>query len=179
MHKGKIEQILLAYGLPKEITAIMMRYFDTKAMVRSPDGDTGVLQGDTLTSYLFIICLDYVTRTPIDLLKENGFILKKTKSIRYPSETITDVDYSDYQALLKPNPYCIALNKQLEALISTRTQIKHIFCVLNKKESSPQASEISWLVYLPRQQYLINWKWCHRLLLTGYRSYGNPISLIK
>ena len=38
--------------------------------VRSPDGDTeyfdivaGVLQGDTLAPYLFIICLDYVLRT--------------------------------------------------------------------------------------------------------------------
>ena len=36
-----MEQILLEYGLPKEIvSAIMMLYKNTKAMVRSPDGDT-------------------------------------------------------------------------------------------------------------------------------------------
>ena len=64
--RGKMEQILLAYGLPKEtVTAIMIRYKYTKAMVRSPDGDTkffnivaGVLQGDTQAPYMFIIWRD-------------------------------------------------------------------------------------------------------------------------
>ena len=48
----------------------MILYRNTKVKVRSPDGDTeyfdivaGVLQGDTLAPYLFIICLDYVLRT--------------------------------------------------------------------------------------------------------------------
>ena len=66
IHRGKMEQILLAYGLPKEtVAAIMMQYRNTKVKVCSPDGDTdyfdivaGVLQGDTLAPYLFIICLD-------------------------------------------------------------------------------------------------------------------------
>ena len=66
IHRGKMEQILLAYSLPKETaTAIMMLYRNTKVKVCSPDGDTdyfdivaGVLQRDTLVPYLFIICLD-------------------------------------------------------------------------------------------------------------------------
>ena len=70
IHRGKMEQILLAYGLPKEtVAAITILYRNTKVKVRSPDGDTeyfdivaGVLQGDTLAQYLFIICLDYVFR---------------------------------------------------------------------------------------------------------------------
>ena len=69
-----MEQILLAYGIPKEtVAAITILYRNTKVKVRSPDGDTeyfnivaGVLQGDTLAPYLFIICLDYVLRTSID-----------------------------------------------------------------------------------------------------------------
>ena len=32
-----------------------------------------VLQGDMLAPYLFILKLDYVLRTFIDLIKENGF----------------------------------------------------------------------------------------------------------
>ena len=65
-----MQQILLAYGLPKEtIAPITILYRNTKMKVRSADGDTeyvnivaGVLQGDTLAPYLFIMCLDYVLR---------------------------------------------------------------------------------------------------------------------
>ena len=79
--KGKMEQILLPYGLPKNIvTTIMILYKDTKAMVHSPDGDTdffdiitGILQENTLVPFLFVICWDYVQRMLIDLMKENGF----------------------------------------------------------------------------------------------------------
>ena len=91
IHRGKMEQILLVYGQPKKtITTIMMLYRNTKVKVRSPDGETdyfdivaGVLQGDTLAPYLFIICLDYILRTSIDKIKENGFKLIKERSRRY------------------------------------------------------------------------------------------------
>ena len=112
IHRGKMEQILLAYGLPKEtIAAIMILYRNTKVKVRSPDGDTeyfdivaGVLQGDTLAPYLFIICLDYVLRTLIDKIRENGFELTKRRSKRYPAKTITDADYANDLALLVNTP---------------------------------------------------------------------------
>ena len=96
-----MEKIILAYGLPKEtvaaitilyrntketVAAITILYKNTNVKVHSPDGDTeyfdivaGVLQGDTLAPYLFIICLDYVLRTSIDKIKENGFELTKKK----------------------------------------------------------------------------------------------------
>ena len=103
-----MEQILLAYGLLEETVAtIMMLYRNTKVKVRSPDKDTdyfdivaGVLQGDTLASYLFIICLNYVFRTPVDKIKENGFKLTKERCRRYPTKTITNTDYTDDIALL-------------------------------------------------------------------------------
>ena len=60
----------------------------------------GVLQGDTLAPYLFIICFDYVLRTSIDLMKENGFKLAKERSRRYPAQTITDADNTVHVALL-------------------------------------------------------------------------------
>ena len=112
IHRGKMEQILLAYGIPKEtVVAITILYRNTKVKVCSPDGDTeyfdivaGVLQGDTLVPYLFIICLDYVLRTSIDKIKENGFELTKKRSRRYPAKTITDADYADDIAILANTP---------------------------------------------------------------------------
>ena len=63
IHRGKMEQIQLAYGFPKEtVITIMMFYKNMKALVYSPDSNTnffnivtGVLQGDTLVAYMFII----------------------------------------------------------------------------------------------------------------------------
>ena len=62
------------------------------------------LQENTLSSFLFIISLDYVQRTSIDLMKENGFTLKKPKSRRYSAVTISDADYADDLALLASTP---------------------------------------------------------------------------
>ena len=63
-----------------------------------------MLQGDTLAPYLFIICLDYVLRRSIVLMKENNFQLAKEKSRRYPAQTITDADYANDIALLAKSP---------------------------------------------------------------------------
>ena len=107
-----MEQILLAYGLPKEtVSPIMILYGNTKVKVRSLDGDTeyfdivaGVLQGDTLAPYLFIIWIDYVLRTSIDKIKENGFELTKKRRRRYPAKTITDADSAGDIAILANTP---------------------------------------------------------------------------
>ena len=98
-----MEQILLAYSLPKETVAgITILYRNTKLKVRSPDGDTEYF--DTLAPYLFIICLDYMLRTSIDKIKENGFELTKKRSKRYPAKTITDADNADDIAILANTP---------------------------------------------------------------------------
>ena len=112
IHRGKMEQILLAYGLPKEtVAAITILYRNTKVKVRSLDRDTeyfdivaGVLQGETVAPYLFIICLDNVLRTSIDKIRENGFELTKKRSRRYPAKTITHADNADDIALLANTP---------------------------------------------------------------------------
>ena len=87
----------------------MMLYKAIKVKVCSPNGDNfnivaGLLEGDTLASDLFIICQDYVLKTSIDLLKENGFKLAKERSRRYPAQTITNADYADDIALLANSP---------------------------------------------------------------------------
>ena len=108
IHRGKMEQILLAYGIPKEtIEAITILYRNTKVKVCSPGGDTdyfnivaGVLQGDTLAPYLFIICLDYV----INKIKKNSYDLTKKRSRRYSAKTITDANYADDIVILADIP---------------------------------------------------------------------------
>ena len=87
--RSKMEQILETYGIPNEIIkAIMTMYKNIQVFVRSPDGDAeffdiiaGVLQGDTLAPYLFIIVLDYVLRN-LDQNKNLGFTLRKQLSRR-------------------------------------------------------------------------------------------------
>ena len=88
-----------------------MLYKNTKVKVRSPNGDTdyfgivsGMLLGDTLAPYLFIICLDYVFRMTINIMKDNGFKLAKVKSRGYQAQTIMDMDYADDIVLLANTP---------------------------------------------------------------------------
>ena len=86
----------------------MILYKNTKVKVCSPDEGTynfdivaGVLQGDTLAPHPFMICLDYLLRTSIDLMKnKNGMKLAKKRSRRYPAQTIKDADYADDITLL-------------------------------------------------------------------------------
>ena len=75
-------KILQAYGIPGQIiAAIRCLYENTKAKVISPDGETdtfdilaGVLEGDTLAPFLFIIVLDNVMRQAISGYEEQlGF----------------------------------------------------------------------------------------------------------
>ena len=58
--------ILKAYDVPLDFRNAITKFYEkTKARVISPDGETeffyvkkGVLQGDTLASYLFLIVID-------------------------------------------------------------------------------------------------------------------------
>ena len=77
-----------------------MLYMNTRSMVRFLDGDTqffeittGVLQGDTIAPFLFIIFLYYVLKSSIDCSPNFGFTLKKRR--RHPATYITDTDYVD------------------------------------------------------------------------------------
>ena len=95
IHRGKREQILLAYGIPKGTVTAIILYRNTKVKVRSPDGGidyfhivAGVLQGDTLAPNLFIICLDYVLRTSIDKIKENSFVQQRKKAQGNPQKQL-------------------------------------------------------------------------------------------
>ena len=95
-----MEQIFRVFGLPKEtVTTIIILKRNTEVNVRSPDGDAyffdivvRVLQGDTLAPYMFIICIDYLLRTSIDLIKESGFSIKKKKKKKEKKKKRQDAD---------------------------------------------------------------------------------------
>ena len=161
-----MEQILLANDLTKEtVAAIMMLYWNTKVKVHSPDGDTdyfnivaGVLQGDTLAPYLFIICLDCMLRMSIDIMKDISFKLAKKRSRRYSPQTITDTDYTDDIALLANTPArAETLLHSLEwaaAGIGLHLNAdKTEYMCFNQKGWS---FETRGQVHLPRKQCLIN-----------------------
>jgi hypothetical protein len=109
IHRGKMIRILKAYGIPDIIAhAIEDTYQGTKAKVTTSDGDTdefdilaGVLQGDTLAPYLFIIVLDYCLRSAIEGREESlGFTIKPRRSRRVGPLNVTDLDFADDIALL-------------------------------------------------------------------------------
>ena len=85
-------EILGLYGIPSEIiNAIKVLYSNTKSTILTPDGETehfdilaGILQGDTLAPFLFIIVIDYILRVSVDKMKENG-LLYQPRSSRYPA----------------------------------------------------------------------------------------------
>ena len=110
IHRAKMMRILKAYGIPPNLLrAIERMYTNTKARVTTPDGETeqfditaGVLQGDTLAPFLFIIVLDYAMRRALGDGKEEelGFTVTPRRSRRHPKEVIADLDFADDIALL-------------------------------------------------------------------------------
>ena len=101
-------EILGIYGISSDIIeAIKMLYRDTSSTILTPDGETspfsikaGILQGDTLAPFLFIVVVDYVLRMSVDNINKKGFQLHPRKSSRHPAIYLTDTDFADDIALI-------------------------------------------------------------------------------
>ena len=106
--RDKMFEILELYGIPsKLIAAIRVLYTDTCSTILTPDGETapfqiqaGILQGDTLAPFLFIIVVDYVLRMSVDTINSKGYQLKERVSSRHPAKYLTDTDFADDIALI-------------------------------------------------------------------------------
>ena len=91
--RQKMLKILSSYGIPPEIVAaIKVMYENTSALVITPEGNTdifkidaGVLQGDPLAPFLFIVCLDCALHTSIGT--SDDLTLKRRRSRRAPPRT--------------------------------------------------------------------------------------------
>ena len=146
--RDKMFLILEAYGIPTEtVNAIRTMYKDTSCIVSTSDGDTdpfnivtGVLQGDPLAPFLFIICLDYAMRSSI--VDSDGIVLKRRRSRRHPPQVLSDLDYADDIALIEAT---IAKAQDLLSRVETACQSvglflnakKTKFMVVNSNDSTP------------------------------------------
>ena len=106
--REKMFEILKLYGIPdKIISAIRVLYTDTSSTILTTDGETppfsinaGILQGDTLAPFLFIIVVDYVLRMSVDSITNKGFEIQPRRSTRHPAQYLTDTDFADDIALI-------------------------------------------------------------------------------
>ena len=106
----KMFEILGLYVIPESIIeAITVVYTNTSATAMTPDGETnpinimtGILQGDTLAPFLFIMVLDYALRNSLDPNNTKGFQLHPKKSSSHPAVPLTDADFA-YDIVLISN----------------------------------------------------------------------------
>lgn len=100
-------EILSLYGIPDHtVKAIRSLYMNTKASVITPDGETdffnikaGVLEGDMIAPFLFIILLDYIQRLSLDMHNEKGLQLFP-RSWRHPTKYLIDLEYANDLAMV-------------------------------------------------------------------------------
>ena len=146
IHRGKLMEILRAYGVPEKlVTAIAATYAQTWAKIRTPDGDTesfqilgGVLQGDTLAPFLFIVALDYALRCAIQGREEElGFTLVKRASRRVPAKTMTDLDFADDISLASNT-----VEQACKLLAEVERHCKRIGLGLNAKKTKVMAENV-------------------------------------
>ena len=144
-------KILPLYGIPQPIVAaIQALYTDTQATVITPDGETaffnieaGVLQGDTLAPFLFIIVLDYVLRLSLDKINDKGLQLLPRRSRRQPAIHITDLDFADDIALVSD---LVANAESLLHSLENAARLVGLHCNESKTEvisSTPNCSFVS------------------------------------
>ena len=103
----QMEAILYAYQVPRELVlAVMSVYRGAQAVILDECGEVteearidlsvGVLQGDTLAPFLFILVIDFVLRKArvdslgVQITKKSG-----TTSRGSPAKNLTDLDFAD------------------------------------------------------------------------------------
>ena len=100
--------VLRHYGIPEAVVnAISVLYKNSKSAVMVDGGlsdpfdvTTGVLQGDILAPFLFVVLVDYLLKKPTSQL-DSGVVTHPRRSRRHPAKSLNDLDFADNIALLE------------------------------------------------------------------------------
>ena len=100
--------VLRHYGIPKALVdAIGVLYNNSRSAVMVDgsisdpfDVTTGVLQGDVLAPFLFVILVDYLLKKATSDL-DSGVVTHPRRSRRHPAVVLNDLDFADDIALLE------------------------------------------------------------------------------
>ena len=129
----------MAYGVPPNLLRTIGTMFEGKrARVVTPNGDSeefdilaGVLQGDTLAPFLFIIVLDYALRQAISgRERELGFTITPRRSRRFPAVVLSDLGYADDISLISDR-----VEQAQELLTRVETECAKVGLRLNAKKT--------------------------------------------
>jgi hypothetical protein len=159
--RATILSILRLYNVPAEtIDGIGSMYNGTSAFVRTSVGpsslfstSTGVLQGDTLAPFLFVIVIDYVLRHafPNDDL---GIELSRRRSSRHPAVRLSVLAYADDIALLSRSiPDAQVMLERLESYAASvglhintgKTKALHINIAPGTSQLHTREGPIDWV----------------------------------
>ena len=100
--------VLRHYGIPEAVVnAISVLYKNSKSAVMVDGGlsdpfdiTTGVLQGDVLAPFLFVVLVDYLLKRATSQL-DSGAVTHPRRSRRHPAKSLNDLDFADDIALLE------------------------------------------------------------------------------
>ncbi len=100
--------VLRHYGIPESIvnaTRILYNNSRSAVMVGGSISDpfmvtTGVLQGDVLAPFLFIVLIDYLMKRATDGI-DSAVVTHPRQSRRHPAKVVNDLDFADDIALLE------------------------------------------------------------------------------
>ena len=166
----QMEAILVAYQVPTElVAAIMSMYCGARAGIQNEDGEVvddnqfdlsvGVLQGDTLAPYLFIIVMDFVLRK--SMIESCGVQLTKaagTSSRPIPASFLSDLDFADDIVLFG----------------ATIVKAQRLLSSLEKA-----ALSVGLRVNRSKTEYLLVGDWGDRDKLRGLKIKDGPINLVE
>ena len=134
--RDRMFKTLTAYEIPSNIvSAVRVLYINTTATVHTDDGFTdefrlckGVLQGDVVAPYLFIVILDYDMRESIQ--PEDGFTLQRRAGSRQPAQKISDLAFADDIVTLADSKTAAA-----EVLNRISTSAREVGLIVNEQRT--------------------------------------------